>query len=52
MGNEGIYSVSKNLVKQNIKTFAGPLLVGPSCEIVAKMTTWHDFLSFSHVLHM
>ena len=44
MGNEGIYSVSKNLVKQNItfcqiETFAGPLLVGPSCETVAKMTT-------------
>ena len=57
MGNEGIYSVSKNLVKQNItfcqiETFVGPSLVGPSCETVAKMTTWHDSLSSSHVLHM
>jgi len=43
VGNEGIYSMSKNLVKQNTtfcqtETFAGPSRVSSSSETVAKMT--------------
>ena len=57
MGNEGIYSVSKDLVKQNItfsqtKTFVGPSQVDFTHEIVAKMTVCHDSSSSSHVLYM
>ena len=56
MGNEGIYSVRKDLVKQNItfcqtKNFAGPSWVGFTREIVAKNLAWHDFSSSSHVLY-
>ena len=57
MGNEGIYSVGKDLVKQNttfcqIETFTGPSRVGLTCEKVTKMTAWHDSSSSSHVLYM
>ena len=56
MGNEGIYSVSKDLVKKNItfsqtETFVGPLWVSLTHEIVAKNPAWHDSSSSSHVLH-
>ena len=42
MGNEGIYSVGKDMVKQNITFFQTETFIGPSraClndEIVAKM---------------
>ena len=43
MGNKGIYSVGKDMVKQNItfcqtETFAGPLRVGLTCETLTKNT--------------
>ena len=56
MGNEGIYSVDKDLVKQNItfcqtKSFVGPLWVGPTHEIVTKNPAWHDSSPSCHVLY-
>ena len=57
MGNEGIYSMGKDLVKQNttfcqIESFVGPTRVGLTRETVAKNSVWHDSSSFSHVLYM
>ena len=57
MDNEGIYSVGKDLVKQNItfcqtETFVGPSRVGPSHEIVVKLTVWHNSSSSSCALHV
>jgi len=45
VGKDDIYSVGKDLVKQNItfyqtETFAGPSRVGLTCETVAKITAW------------
>ena len=56
VGNEGIYSVDKDLVKQNItfsqiETFVDPSQVGLTHETIAKMTAWHDSSSSSHVLY-
>ena len=54
MGNEGIYSVGKDLVKQNItfcqtECFASTLRVAFTRETLAK--GWHDSSSSSHVLY-
>ena len=56
MGNYGIYSVCKYMVKQNItfcqkESFAGPSLVGLTRETLAKSTVWRDSSSSSHVLY-
>ena len=56
MGNKGIYSVGKDMVKQNItyyqaESFAGPSQVGLTRKTLTKDTAWHDSSSFSHVLY-
>ena len=53
MGNETIYSVGKDFGKAN-ELFAKQTVsqVGLSREILAKLTAWHDFSAFNHVLHM
>ena len=56
MSNKGIYSVGKDLVKQNItfcqiESFVGPSQVSFTHETVTKNLAWHDSSFFSHVLY-
>ena len=56
VGNESIYSVDKDMVKQNItfcqtETFTGPSRVGLTHETLVKNTVWHESSSSSHVLN-
>ena len=56
MGNDDIYGLGKDLVKQSttfcqIESFAGRSQVGLTCETVTKNPAWHDSSSSSRVLY-
>ena len=56
MGNDGIYGLGKDLVKQSttfcqIESFAGPSQVDLTRETVTKNPVWHDSSSSSRVFY-